>query len=194
MQYGSHIGAASETVVCTIGGRGAHPVRGFPEHVNGRGRDRVCPLGSAQGRRADPLDAGPAFAQRGGRALFARACGAAVDPGRSVATRGRALGDGGRPEMQGADRRDRRNMGRSAGAGFHRDQTVGVAGRAPPDTLLVDPAGRIARSECRAQSLADRVSAVPASPGGPHIPGSPQLAGRVVPVTPSATRHMGGHP
>lgn len=120
-----------------------HSVRGL---FRGRRRCRgggICPRAARPWGRPCPLDSGPDDAARMRAPVpagpWSRPLPDAARPfpaGRCDDRRGRGAA------LPGAFRGGGRSLGRSAGAGFHRDEASGAAGRGCRCALLADPAWR----------------------------------------------------
>ena len=171
-----------------------HPVRGVCNDSNRRQCVRFYPGFHPQGINTDSLGARPYVAERGGSPLSARFFGNAVCDPHHPAPRCRcSLGDGGRLALRVAECRNRRGLGGTACAGFHRHTAVGGQGRGQQSALLAGASGGHARSERCTKPLADCVAAIPAASPRSAGPWRPALAGGIVPFAAGASRNMGGH-
>jgi hypothetical protein len=94
--------------------------------------------------------------------------------------------------LQSTCRRGGRNLGRSACAEFHRDETLGTAGRGCGGALLAGPAWGKRRSQRRTGSLAYRVTAIGNRPRRCAGPRRSALAGRSVPFPRQTAWAVGG--
>jgi hypothetical protein len=175
-------------------GKGAHPVRGFFDNAI-RWR---CP-GFCHGRRSGcecthPVGARSHVAERIRAALSAGALGKSTrHPHHPAAGRRCSVGDGGRLALCRVGHGHWRNLGRTTCIGFHGHAAVGHKGRGKQAALLAGAPGGCARSECRAKPLAHRIAAVAGTSARPPRPRRSALAGGVVPIPTSTSRHMGGH-
>lgn len=159
-------------------------------------RDRFR-AGPAAGRKTASVGPGPALGAGSRPAAWRRAqtlrrgsgpAGSRLCPGCGRC----ALDDGGRPEMRGARRCDRRGMGRSPCARLHRIQASGAARGAHRDSGHAPALFRAGRPVRRAAALAGDLAAVRAASRRSEGARRAALAGRAVPGTGPDARRVGG--
>lgn len=168
------------------------PVRDVSRKRRGCGGRRVYSFAYPAQRTTGSMGSGQVVRKGGRTVLSARAQSALADPAGGCHPCCRcSSGDGGWVALQGPCSGDRRGLGGSACAWFHRDKAAGAAIRGKWNSLLADPARHKPRSECGTGPLAGGVDAFgPASPRSGSTRRS-AVAGGPVPLSPFATGNMG---
>ena len=193
MSANPHIHAPPRPDARLSAGPCAHFVRGVCRLAHRWRRGGLCAVHPSGHGGPHPVAARSDVAIRVWAALSAGAAGHARGHSSYAAARGRCVvGDGGRLALCLAGHGDRRGVGRAVRAGFHRDQTACHPGRGQQSALLADPPCRHPRFKCHPQPLAGGVLAIIATSARPSGPRRSALAGRIVPITGSASGHLGG--
>jgi len=121
-------------------------------------------------------------------------CGGAAHPCRGARRQSGAVGDGGGPPMLGIERGRRRAVGRSCGAGLHRDPAAGGCRRKEWRGCFSDSAWWPRQPVRSADALADRKRAEPGAPIRPESTGRAGVGCRAVSSAGLCTGTMGGQP
>jgi hypothetical protein len=190
----THIEPACGTDTGLVASERLHAVRDFPDdRIRGK-CFWVCPVLCTQDSCANSVDSGFCVAERGGATLSAWSFRKALtDPPHTSPCRRCSVGDGGRLALHGTGLGDRRDLGRSACAGFYRHKTVGDPVRSQQDTLLAGAPWCHPRSECCKEPLANFLLAISGTSSRSQSPRRSALAGGAVSVAASPSRDMGGN-
>lgn len=170
-----------------------HPIGNLSRTGHGCRCYRIYAVACAAQRGAGFMGAGPLVLPRNGAALSGGdGSGASGYHGQPVTRCRCTLGAGRRPALCGPCRRDRRDLGRPTGTGFHRNQAAGGARGGGEYPLLADPARRHPEPECCTRALADRIGAVSATCLRRAGAGHAALVAGSISRTPHAARAVGG--
>lgn len=194
MPIRTHIKPASGTGTGLVASGCLHAVRGFSDDRSRGKRFRVCPVLCTQDKCADSVDSGFCLAERGGATLSAWSFRKALtDPPHTAPCRRCSMGDGGRLALHGTGLGDRRDLGRSACAGFYRHKTVGDPVRSRQDTVLACSPWCHPRSERCTEPLANFLFVIAGTSLRSQGPRRSALAGGAVSVAAGPSWDMGGN-